>query len=52
VPALAALLLYRREGDPRLVALCALALLAGAARLPVGQVGGGSRAEANRICVA
>jgi competence protein ComEC len=33
VPALAALLLYRRERDPRLAALCALALLAGAARL-------------------
>jgi hypothetical protein len=43
VPALAALLLYRRERGPRLAALCALALLAGAARLPVGQVGGGSR---------
>ena len=33
VPALAALLLYRRERGPRLAALCALALLAGAARL-------------------
>jgi competence protein ComEC len=33
VPALAALLLYRRERAPRLVTLCALALLAGGARL-------------------
>jgi peptidoglycan/LPS O-acetylase OafA/YrhL len=33
VPALAALLLYRRERGPRLAALCALALLAGAVRL-------------------
>ena len=33
VPALAALLLYRRERGPRLATLCALALLAGAARL-------------------
>jgi competence protein ComEC len=33
VPALAALLLYRRERGPRLAAFCALALLAGAARL-------------------
>jgi len=33
MPALAALLLYRRERGPRLAALCALALLAGAARL-------------------
>jgi hypothetical protein len=33
VPALAALLLYRRERGPRLAALCALALLAGGARL-------------------
>jgi hypothetical protein len=33
VPALAALLLYRRERGPRLAALCALALLAAAARL-------------------
>ena len=32
-PALAALLLYRRERGPHLTALCALALLAGAARL-------------------
>jgi competence protein ComEC len=33
VPALAAALLWRREPGPRLAALCALALLAGAARL-------------------
>jgi competence protein ComEC len=33
VPALAALLLWRRESGPRLVAACALALLAGGARL-------------------
>ncbi|GAB4539840.1 MAG: DNA internalization-related competence protein ComEC/Rec2 [Anaerolineae bacterium] len=33
VPALAAALLYRREYGPRLAALCALALIAGAARL-------------------
>jgi competence protein ComEC len=33
VPALAAVLLYRRERGPRMAALCALALLAGAARL-------------------
>jgi competence protein ComEC len=33
LPVFAALLLYRRERGPRLVALCALALLAGAARL-------------------
>jgi competence protein ComEC len=33
VPALAAVLLWRRERGPRLAALCALAMLAGAARL-------------------
>jgi competence protein ComEC len=33
IPALAALLLWRRERGPRLIAACALALLAGAARL-------------------
>jgi hypothetical protein len=33
VPALAALLLWRREPGPRLAAACALALLAGGARL-------------------